>query len=158
MNHVNKYTSIHELKKRRSTQQRHIAKFIYNSFWSCNGSFNQCFIFSTVFIWHCQKYLFIDFFDEIDEHSSFNEILTYPSISNNKLLNNFFQLFKKISFTKLIKAVKMFEEDNGEYCNSSVPHGFIASEYNVKQLLNNFNYPLFLNNNDISIIVQRLKL
>ena len=105
----------------------------------------------------------IKLFDNFcDEEVIYNMLWTYPTVSNKHQLESFIKLsnvaLKMIPKNFIQKAVRKFEEDNGEFGN--IPHGFIASNYNVKLLLDDFTKSMSfkINNNDVSLIVNKLNL
>lgn len=119
-------------------------------------------IFSMAFIWHCHLHFGIDLFDNNDDqHSNIDNLyLKYPNISNKEMLNTFFinskSVFKSIKKTHMKQAIKLFEADNGELDN--IPHGYIASTYNIKRITDSFtkymNYAL--NDDDIQMLSHKL--
>jgi hypothetical protein len=155
------YHNITSLHKRTSLRHKYISQFLYQTLNKFNHDIDQYVLFSIAFLWHCQKYLNIDLFDNIIDDSAISEMLwIYPNITNKKTLKTFIKLsisiLKNVSLSQITKAVQKFEEDNGEIGN--LPHGFIASKHNVKDLLNNFTEKMYfnLNDKDVSMIVDKL--
>lgn len=160
-NKLNERRTLPNLQKRTSLRHKHIANVLYQNFKSAH--LNQYTLFSIAFIWHCHKYLNIKLFDNFcDEEVIYNMLWTYPTVSNKHQLESFIKLsnvaLKKIPKSYIQKAVRKFEEDNGEF--GDIPHGFIASNYNVKHLLDNFTESMSfnINNDDVSLIVNKLNL
>ena len=161
---MNKVCSVNifNLHNRKSIRHNHIAKVLHSSF-NNTQYLDRYTLFSIAFIWHCQKHLYNDLFDKFcDDDSMYNILLTYQNIQNKKDLENFIKLstitFSNIPPIFIRKIVQKFEEDNGEFGN--IPHGFIASNYNVKELLNNFTKSMSFNldDNDVSLIVNKLNI
>jgi len=156
----NKQINIYDVHQRISFRHKHISTIIYKSF-RCSSSFNRYSLFSIAFIWHCHKYFNIDLFDEICNNDAVNDMFwTYPSIESKHELKTFIQIsnsiLKTISVSDIRNAVQRFEEDNGDI--GDIPHGFIASEYNIKHILKNFTQhtSFNINDNDVLLIVNKL--
>ena len=147
VNKFNESCTISNLHTRVVKRHKHIANFLHNCF--KNTHIDQYTLFSISFIWHCQKHLDFDLFDNFcDEVIVTNMLYIHQNVDNKYKFKNFIKLaitaLKVIPKVYLRKIVKEFEENNGECGN--IPHGFIASEYNVKQLLDNFTQSMFFPN------------
>ena len=109
-------------------------------------------VFSMAFIWHCHSHLNVNF--HID-----HIYMKIHNISDLNMLHIFFRnyqdVFKSIKPSDVKKAIKLFEEDNGDY---NVPHGYIATAYNIEKLTNTFLKSSFftLNQTDTELLSRKL--
>ena len=109
-------------------------------------------IFAIAFVWHCHTHLNVDF--NIDKI-----YMKINKISNMSMLNTFFlnykYIFKSIKPVDMKKAIKLFEEDNGDF---NTPHGYIASTYNITQITNGFTKSInfVLNDSDTELLSRKL--
>lgn len=139
------FKTLFELEKYRNNRISHISNSICNVL-KTEKTVTPLVVFSMAFIWHCHIHFTIDLFDNNDD--IYNLYLRYTDISNKDKLFSFFLsskcVFKDIKKSRMKKAVKLFEADNGDMNNA--PHGYIASAYNIKEITNEFtkymNYTL----------------
>ena len=140
------YKSIYDLKKFRNLRYKHASCSLCNALKSENN-ITPFALFSIAFIWHCNYHFCIEIFDD-DIH---NFYLKYSDISNKemfiKLFLDYKSTFNSITHKEMKKAIQLFEEDNAEYNN--LPHGYIASVYNIKQITNEFAKSICFTLNDV---------